>query len=110
MIGERIVQLRKKKGISQTELAKLAGISREAVSKYERDDAVPSIETAAKIADILNVTIDYLSGKNHQLAVDKQTLKRIQDIGSLDDNTKGTLFTIIDTFIRDHKARQAYAS
>lgn len=47
-IGNRIVELRKKKGWSQTDLAKQADASREAIGKYERDEAQPSVETAKK--------------------------------------------------------------
>lgn len=50
-IGHRITQLRKEKGWSQTELAGQAGASREAIGKYERGEASPSVETAKNIAD-----------------------------------------------------------
>ncbi len=43
-------------GWSQTELAKQVEASREAIGKYERDEAQPAIETAKKIADALDVT------------------------------------------------------
>jgi len=59
-IGNRITELRKKKGWSQTELAKQIGASREAIGKYERDESQPSVETAKKIADAFAVTLDYL--------------------------------------------------
>lgn len=109
-IGDRITQLRKQKGFSQTELANLSEVSREAVSKYERGEAVPSVETAAKIANCLDVTIDYLIGNTHELAVDKKTLKRLQDIDSLDENTKDKLFFVIDNILQNYKAKKAYAS
>ena len=49
-IGDRIAYLRKVKGISQTELANNIKASREAIGKYERNEAMPSVETAKKIA------------------------------------------------------------
>jgi transcriptional regulator with XRE-family HTH domain len=108
-LGDRITSLRKAKGLSQTDLAKEADVSREALSKYERNEIVPSVQVAARIAETLGVTLDYLIGNAHELAVDKQTLKRIREIEALDNGTKSTLFTIIDTFLRDAKARKAYA-
>lgn len=108
-LGDRIASLRKGKGLSQGDFAKEADVSREALSKYERNEIVPSVQVAARIAEKLDVTLDYLIGNSHELAVDKQTLKRIRDIEGLDNGTKSTLFTIIDTFLRDAKARKAYA-
>lgn len=108
-LGDRIANLRKAKGLSQGDFAKEADISREALSKYERNEIVPSVQVAARIAEKLDVTLDYLIGNAHELAVDKQTLKRIREIEGLDTGTKSTLFTIIDTFLRDAKARKAYA-
>lgn len=108
-IGEKITQLRKEKSLSQTELANIVGASREAISKYERGEAVPSVDVAARIADAFEVTIDFLIGKNHTLAVDKKTLKRMQDIDSLDEGTKDKLFFLIDNVIQNTNARKAFA-
>ncbi|MEM1405248.1 MAG: hypothetical protein AAGG59_00625 [Bacteroidota bacterium] len=41
---------------------------------------------------------------------DKKTLQRLQDLELLEDDKKKTLFDPIDTYIRDAKTRQAYAS
>jgi hypothetical protein len=40
---------------------------------------------------------------------DKHTLKRLQDLELLEENKKSTLLDLIDTYIRDSKARQAYS-
>lgn len=48
--GNIIITLRKEKGWSQGDLAKQSGVSREMIGKYERGEAVPSIEAAKKIA------------------------------------------------------------
>jgi len=109
-IGDRIVQLRKDKGLSQTDLAAAIKASREAISKYERNEASPSVEVASKIAEVFEVTIDYLIGKNHNMAVDKKTLKRMEDIDKLDDGTKDKLFFLIDNVVQNSKAKKAFAS
>ena len=62
-----------------------------------------------KLADALDVSVDYLLGKERFGAYDKETVERLQEIQNLDDNTRQTLFSIIDTFVRDAKARTAYA-
>jgi transcriptional regulator with XRE-family HTH domain len=79
------------------------------VGKYERDDAIPSIEVAKKIADAFEVSLDYLVGEGQNASFDKKTLQRIQDLELLEENKKKTLFDLIDTYIRDAKTRQAYA-
>ena len=109
-VGKRIVELRKLNNWSQTDLANKTGISQVMVGKYERGDAAPSIEVAKKIADAFEVSLDYLVGEGINAAFDKKTVQRLQDILSLDKETQQVLFRLIDTVIRDTKAKKAYAS
>jgi transcriptional regulator with XRE-family HTH domain len=108
-IGKIITDLRKEKGMSQTDLANKTGISQVMVGKYERGDASPSIEVAKKMADALEVSLDYLVGEGINSKFDKMTLKRIEEIEHLDIDKKKTLFDVIDTFIRESKGRKAFA-
>ena len=105
-----IINLRKDKGWTQTDLFKHCGVSREMVGKYERGEAVPSIEAAKKIADAFGVSLDYLVGEGVNAHFDKKTLQRIQELELLEEDKKKTLFDLMDTYIRDAKARQAYAA
>lgn len=107
--GKIIVKLRADKGWSQTDLADKANVSRVMIGKYERDEAMPSIEAAKKIADAFGVSLDLLVGEGVNSSFDKKTLKRMQDLELLEDDKKKTLFDLIDTYIRDAKARKAYA-
>lgn len=59
-LGEKLASIRKEKKLSQTAVAEAVGISRDAISKYERGDIVPSVENARKIAEVLGVSLDYL--------------------------------------------------
>jgi transcriptional regulator with XRE-family HTH domain len=79
------------------------------IGKYERGEAIPSIDTAKKIADALEVSLDYLVGEGINSKLDKQALKRLQDLEHLDEDKKKTLYDLIDTYIRDAKARKAYS-
>ena len=108
--GKIISDLRKAKDWSQTDLATESGVSREMIGKYERGEAVPSIDAAKKIADAFDVSLDYLTGEGQNSRFDKKTLKRLHDLEALEDDKKKTLFDLIDTYIRDAKARKAYAS
>ena len=59
-IANRLVQLRKKYGYSQEELAEKLGISRQAVSKWEAEQTKPDIDKIKEIAQFFNVIFDYL--------------------------------------------------
>ena len=109
-IGNKITELRKQKGWSQSELAKQIGASREAIGKYERNEAVPSVETAKNISDVFDVSLDYLVGDVLRPSFDKRMLERLQDFELLNEEDKRHLFALIDAFLRDAKTKRAYAS
>ena len=100
-IGKKITELRKEKSWSQTDLAKHIQASRDIIGKYERGENSPSIEMAIKLADVLEVSVDYLLGKERFGRYDNDAVKRLEEIQNLDDGTKNTIFNIIDTYIRD---------
>lgn len=58
--AENVKRLRKKKGISQCELAKNVGISQSAIAQYELGIKVPTIVIGAKLAKELDVTCEDL--------------------------------------------------
>ena len=91
-------------------MAKAIEASREVIGKYERNEVIPSVEVAKKIADIFDVTLDYLVNDTTKSAFDKQTVQRILDIETLKDADKGHLFALIDAYLRDAKTRLAYGS
>ena len=59
-IADRIQSLRKSKGMSQEELADAVGVSRQAVSKWESEQATPDLDKVVIMSDIFEVTTDYL--------------------------------------------------
>ena len=59
-IGKTIASLRKAKGWTQVDLAEKLQVSDKAVSKWEKDDSMPSIEFFPMLAELFGVTIDYL--------------------------------------------------
>jgi len=108
--GTIISQLRDKNGFSQSDLAEKSQVSRVMIGKYERGEAVPSIDAAKKIADALEVSLDYLVGGTSQTSFDKRTLERIIELELLEESKKQTLYDLIDTYIRDFKTRKAFAN
>ena len=58
--GEKLQKLRARAGFSQDARAELLDVSRQAVSKWERDEAMPEAEKLVRISDCFHVTTDYL--------------------------------------------------
>ena len=100
--GTIVAQLRKEQGISQTALAKQIGIHKNVLGRYERNEVIPSIEIARNIADILDVSLDFLVGKV-DVEMDKTTRKRILDVSKFDDDDKLHIFSVIDAFVAKRK-------
>lgn len=64
-IGERIIALRKERGISQAELAKRLNVSRQAVSKWEQGSSSPDTAKLIQLAEILDTEVEYLATGTH---------------------------------------------
>lgn len=71
---ERFTSLMEDNGDSVTEAARIIGVALEAVSTWLRGRIVPSIDYFAKIADVYNVSVDYLLGQS-----ETQQIKDIPD-------------------------------
>ncbi len=107
-LGEHILILRKKHNLSQAALGKKVNTSGDIIGRYERDIMTPSIDVIVKVADALNVSIDYLVGKT-TLELDRNVLKRVEEVSKLDNEEKDKIFMVIDALIRDFKAKKAYS-
>ena len=107
--GERLILVRKRKKLSQADVGKKININGDAVGRYERNEVRPTIEMATKLAQALEVSLDYLVG-NTDIELDKAMLNRIQEINMLSDENKEHIYITLDALIRDFKNKQAYAS
>lgn len=59
-IGQKIIQLRNAAGISQEQMAETLGVSRQSVSKWEMDQALPQIDKVLQLAEMFSVSTDEL--------------------------------------------------
>ena len=59
-IGKTIKELRKEKGWSQSDLAKLLYTSQDTISLWELEKSLPDIKSLIKMTEIFNVTADYI--------------------------------------------------
>lgn len=99
--GSRLQQARKSKGLSQEDLAKELGTKGPAIGRYERDAMKPSIEAAAKLAELLDVSLDWLVGHT-DLELDKKMIQRIQEVTKMDSKSKEHVFAMLDAFIKQN--------
>jgi transcriptional regulator with XRE-family HTH domain len=102
--GKRLAQARKKKGISQEELAGQLNTKGPVIGRYERDEMKPSIDVATNMAKILEVSLDWLVG-NTDAELDPATLNRVQDISKLSQKDKELVFEFLDSFISNRKIK-----
>lgn len=59
-LDEKLIYLRKKKGLTQLELAEAVNVSRQAVSKWESGGGTPSTENLRGLSELYGVSVDYL--------------------------------------------------
>lgn len=108
--GNKVAQLRKERDLSRDELGEKIGTSGAIVGRYERGDMNPSIEIAAKIAEALDVSLDFLMGLSSELVKDKKMVNRLEDIKKLPEKERDKIFDYIDLVIRDVKIKKAHAA
>jgi len=102
--GQHITSIRKRVGLSQSELGKKVGTSGDIIGKYERDEVKPSIEVASKIADVLEVSLDFLLGKT-SIQMDKANMKRLQDVEALPEEDRLHIIYALDNLIKAAKLK-----
>jgi uncharacterized protein YjbI with pentapeptide repeats len=82
MIGNKIAEARKKTNISQAQLAQYLFISSQAVGKWERGESMPDIITFNRLAEILDVDLNYFS-ESFQSVASESGSSRIAPVDSL---------------------------
>lgn len=66
VFSERLIQMRKSKGISQSAFAKEIGVSMRTYQDYEYGEREPQVTIFVRIADFCDVSLDYLAGRSEQ--------------------------------------------
>ena len=70
MVADRIKGLREQRGLTQTELAKLLGITRSSVNAWEMGISIPSTQYIVELSLIFKVSTDYLLGVDKSASID----------------------------------------
>lgn len=105
--GRRISILRKELKFSQTDLAKKLNTSISVISRYELDKMTPSVDTARKLAILLNTSVGYLLGETDdaELFKNPEMLRRFKDISNFSDDDKKYILYTIDALIKSVKLK-----
>ncbi len=109
--GKKLALLRKEQKRSQGDLAKALGTSVSVISRYERDEMSPSVETAKKLIDVLGTTAAYLLGETEtdDLLKDPAMLERLRELHSFTEAEQEQVIFALDAMIREVKNRRVYA-
>ena len=68
IFADKLINLRKKAGMSQEDLALKLGVSRQSVSKWEGAQSIPDISKIIELSQIFGVSTDYLLGRENKPA------------------------------------------
>ena len=80
-LADRIQDLRKRRGLSQEELADKLGVSRQAVSKWESGQSTPDIERIILMSEFFDVTTDYLLKGTEPVEEEKKEIGKSLYVG-----------------------------
>ncbi|SHN29508.1 helix-turn-helix domain-containing protein [Chitinophaga sp. CF418] len=110
--GKRVRECREAKNLSQQELAKLMTTSYTVIGKYERDEMIPSIEVAKKLARLLDTTVGYLLGEasDSDIFKDPVMLQRFNEISTLPEEDKHCILYTIDALLQNVRTKKAFAN
>ena len=87
IIADKIIDLRKKAGWSQEELAEKLGVSRQSVSKWEGAQSIPDMNKILQLSDLFGVSTDYLL---------KDSLEAAEPVPTQDDEAEGATFVSME--------------
>ena len=79
-MGERIKQLRKEKGMTQTDLAHTLNVTKGTVSTWETNSRTPSFDTLNALSDLFERRLDYIMGRSDDATPTTQNENDLEDL------------------------------
>lgn len=101
MFGDNLRALRKKKGLSQDDMAERLGILTRTYGSWERSEREPNFDMTKKIAEMFDVSIDSLIGKEERTK--KEILRRVQDLKDLPEDQLQKILEYADFIVKSEK-------
>lgn len=103
-VGHRIALTRTKLGLSQYQLAQLSELSQQQISYAERGEKGLRCENILKVAQVLNVSTDYLlTGQRCEIDISLMLSEIKDDLKGLDTEQQATLCEVIKLFVKTIK-------
>ena len=111
IFAENIVKHRRKKGLSQYELADLTGISRRMIGHYEIEGIIPPADRLQALADSLDIPVYKLFKQPEKESypetdfsgIDPRSVKKLKDILSLPADDRNDLYRILNKMLRKNQ-------
>jgi len=111
IFAENVSKYRKKKGLSQYDLAQLSGISRGMISHYEREGMFPPADRLQALADSLEIPVYKLfkqpeieqAPESEPSDIDPRSVKKLRDILSLPADDRNDLYRILNKMLRKNQ-------
>ncbi len=95
-LKEKLVTLRKKKGLSQLKLAEMIKVSRQAISRWEVGAAIPSMENLKFLGSLYDVPLDYLLNDNALEPVDEvQNTRKEEQVQTVSKRRKSIALVLV---------------
>lgn len=89
-------------------MAPQLGIHKNVLGRYERAEAKPSVDVAGKFADLLDISLDFLTGKVDE-PIDHTIVDKVVSIQKLPKEERKRIIFTLDALIRDTQSRFTYA-
>jgi transcriptional regulator with XRE-family HTH domain len=109
--AERLRLLREARNLSQVRLSELLGVDPRAYNRWEKGATAPHLDTVIRIADVLQVTLDELVGRqpvSDDVRIHNHTLHALwQKADLLPDSDQQALITVLDSFVKKAMVEQA---
>jgi transcriptional regulator with XRE-family HTH domain len=102
-IGEKIRMLRNELGLTQEQLGLKINLSKANISKYERSDLEPNLETLELLAEVFNVSVDFLLGRTTKRKSDGSITAYHIDADGLTEEEIEAVENMIEFYKQKHK-------
>ena len=108
--GVRLTQLREGRQLSVTQLADGSGVDYMQISRYEKGQSLPSLDTAVRLAQILNVTLDQLATGSPPaeppVFKHARIFERMRQLDAIPPERQELALRVLDTVIAGHELEE----
>jgi transcriptional regulator with XRE-family HTH domain len=105
----RLRKLRKGRGLTQGDLAKLVGLHQNHIGRYERGECQPTADALRRLVKVLEVSVDYLVQGTEQARAaplkveDRQLAEQFEEVGKLSERDQAVVKELLDAFLTRKK-------